>query len=201
MKRNWLIAAGLLAGAHFLIGIIVVGLLMPGYEPARQFVSELGAIGAPTAPLLNYAVLLPAGALILASGLGRVLAGEVLSGILIAGSGTGFILAGLYSCDEGCGFANMSPAAMIHNQAAFGAFIAAILAALILALGALRRHRWRAAISAAGAMGMIGGLGSMMQLGLASEWIGLAQRGFLFSFCLWIAADSALRFRAGRVKR
>ncbi|WP_421786773.1 DUF998 domain-containing protein [Hyphobacterium sp.] len=201
MKRM-LILAGLIGATLFLIGIFVVGAMAENYDPLSQFVSELGAVGAPNAWLLNGLVLAPAGSLIALGGLGRLGQGEWLSGPLVSLSGTGFLIAGIYRCDAGCGFVDMSPAAMIHNQAAFGAFLLAILAALILTVVSLaRRNGSRAAINAIAVTGMVAGLGAMMTIGLDHPLIGLSQRVFLVSFCLWLMVDSAVLLRTPRKAR
>ena len=125
--------------------------------------------------------------------------GEWLSGIGIALSGAGFTLAGIFRCDAGCRLVGMSPDAIIHNQAAFGAFLIAIVSALVLLVGCvLRKQGLRGAVSAMALLGMVGGLGSMIALGTDHALIGIAQRVFLFTYCGWLIADSMLVFRTSR---
>lgn len=194
--RRVLLWAGPVGAAAFLVGIFAVGSVAPGYNQLSQFVSELGAIGAPTAFYLNVLVLIPAGTLIAVGGLGRCWSGEAVSGALMGLSGVGFTVAGLYRCDASCSFVDMSPAAMIHNQAAFGAFLLAIFSALLLTVSSLfRRDGVRLAVNTCGLVGMITGLAAMMLMGLDHELIGAAQRVFLVSFCLWLILDSIVLLR------
>jgi len=47
MKRNHRLLFGPLAGAVLFIGIIGLGLMVPGYSQVRQTVSEIGEVGSP----------------------------------------------------------------------------------------------------------------------------------------------------------
>ena len=47
MKRSYLLLFGPLAAAVLFAGIISLALMVPGYSPVRQTVSEIGEVGSP----------------------------------------------------------------------------------------------------------------------------------------------------------
>ena len=61
-----LAACGVAAPLVFTAAVIASSLNYPGYDNLRNFVSELGAVGAPGEAIMNYAVFLPYGILIIA---------------------------------------------------------------------------------------------------------------------------------------
>ncbi len=190
---------GAAAGLMFGCAILLIGASSPGYDAFSQFISELGARGAPTRWWMNGLGIIPFGVLLALSGVGRCALREPVSGVLLVLAGAGFVLAGVFPCDRGCSFEQMSASAIVHNQAAFGAFLMSSLAAGVIAVPKLFRRQWRRGIVALlGGLSMMLSLGAMIRLGLDSAWVGLAQRGFVFSLCLWLILDSLILVRAGR---
>ena len=90
----------------FIVVILIFGLLRPGYDPIRQYMSELGEVGAPNAIEYNMpAFLLGVLTIAIAFGLHRGISerkGSKLGPILIAVGGVGWVGASFFRCDPGC---------------------------------------------------------------------------------------------------
>jgi hypothetical membrane protein len=84
-----------------------IGALTPGYEWREDFLSELGALGAPHAALMNYGVFLPVGVLwaVATILLWRSLpigAAGATGAVLLFGNTVSYVGAAFYACDPGC---------------------------------------------------------------------------------------------------
>ena len=188
-----LTTAGVVAGIYFAVAILFLGATTPDYDPMAQFVSELGATGRPGAWRLNWATLLPVSILIVLSGAGRFTSGERVSGVALVLTGGGYLLAVMNRCDLNCSFENLSREAMVHNQAAFLAFLMGLAATATVAVGSTFSGVWRRAAAAWSACALMGGgLFLLMTLGLEHPRIGGAQRLYLLAFSLWLTVDSLL---------
>ena len=138
---------GLIAPVVRLSLVVVLGLMQPDYSQARDYISELGAVGAPYAWLMNI--------------LGTVLVGILLAGfcyalwrtlrpgflvatgsLLLGIAGVAFIAVGVFPCDPGCGIEEPSVAMQRHIQAGAVAMFAQTLAPLSIgaALAFGQRH-------------------------------------------------------------
>jgi hypothetical membrane protein len=106
-----LVRIGALAGIGgsllYAVVVAVTGYLTPGYDPLTQWISELGATGAPYANLFNvlgpgiFGLL----SIVFAAGIWRALKGGPLAfaaAFLVAISGFAGILEGVFPCDPGC---------------------------------------------------------------------------------------------------
>lgn len=60
-----LIILPIISGLWLVIGVSIIGAHTTGYSHVSQFMSELGATGAPLAPWTNYSVFMPTEILIL----------------------------------------------------------------------------------------------------------------------------------------
>lgn len=101
------------------------GLLVPAmagwfsvpYAGVRQYISELGALGAPNAALINFGVFLPTGLLALVTVLWLATKAPRhlrLPVLLLLGLAVGNVGAALIPCDPGCP-AEGSPRQAVHN--------------------------------------------------------------------------------------
>lgn len=98
---------GLLGTLAVLLVTVLGGAGFPGYNHASQFISELGAAGAPHATIINWGGFLPAGLLLWAF---SVLAWRSLPrsrattlGMLgLALFALGYVAAALFPCAPGC---------------------------------------------------------------------------------------------------
>ena len=196
--------SGILGAVLFIAIIIVVGETTPNYDPMSQFVSELAAVDATYASIMNWAGIIPfgIGILLFAIGFFKRMHFDhftILGGVLLALSGLGFVVAGLYPCDAGCPFEG-SQSQFIHNWAAFSAFILALLAAIWIGVSSL----WSAkrfsplVISFAGAIGMGWAFYRMGAGGVDHPLIGFYQRCFLLSLCLWLIVIGVYAIRTSR---
>ena len=176
----------------FVVMVVVIGAMTPDYSPTAQFVSELGAVGAAYSGVMNLVGIVPFGAAIMLFALGfftRAHFGHftVLGGLLLALAGLGLVIAGMFPCDAGCPFEG-SQSQIIHNWTAFSAFILAFFGAIWIGVSALwgteRIFPLLAGVIAAIGMGVSFNL--MGAGGLDHPMIGLYQRGFLLSLCLWL---------------
>lgn len=98
-------ACGLASLAVLLVVIILGGMGYPGYDHARQFISELGATGSPVQGSVN-AGFVASSVLLIAFWLG-VIATLPRTAPLIAGAlfgamnGLGMLVAGIFACTPG----------------------------------------------------------------------------------------------------
>lgn len=191
--------AGMVGSLLFWVAIVTTGLLTPTYSHLSQYVSELGAEGAPFRILMNYLGIIPFG---LGIGLFSIYSWRQLStnlfhkasAIILMIAGFLFIVAGFYSCDVGCSFYDLSAEALVHNNSAFTAFILAFLAIITFMLGEIRNKSDKSflGISIAMALGTMGSFYLMGSTGLDSPFRGLFQRVFLASFTIWLVGVAVI---------
>lgn len=138
-KWRWLAVAGMAEPVVRLGGLFGVGAMHPGYSHSRDFISELGAVGAPYRDLVHFGSVYPAAILtvLFAFALGRSQGGGGLaraSGILLGISGLGFLVAGAFPCDPGCDFEAPSMFMVIHLAGAATMALCAALAPFVMGL-------------------------------------------------------------------
>lgn len=86
---------------------LVLGATWPGYDPVRDTQSELGALDAPLAPVMNVAGFMGLGVAILcfAGAYALTLKGGWMrwaAVVLLAIAGIGMVVVGFFPCDPGC---------------------------------------------------------------------------------------------------
>lgn len=189
--------SGLIATITFGLTIVVTGWLTPNYSHMGQYISELGAQGAPFALFMNWLGIIPFGGLIMMFAIYFYNVEDsfwikwfVGGGLFLCG--LGFLAAGYYPCDNGCSFDNMSKSQIIHNFSAMIAFMIAILVSIIYGIFQFVRmwpvHRFTGLVKGGGlfGLGMIASLYGMILVGHDSENIGLLQRSFVINFFIWL---------------
>ncbi|CAA9590074.1 MAG: hypothetical protein AVDCRST_MAG18-4870 [uncultured Thermomicrobiales bacterium] len=187
-RHKVLAACGVLAPLQFTLAWVVLGAARPDYDPRRQYVSELAAVGAPDAgPMLAAFLALGLLTLAFAVGLRHALGGgatALIGSALIAVFGLGSLASGLFRCDPGCG--GGSPANTAHTVSAHLGLGALILATLVLAVRFGRDRRWaglRAYSLLTGGVAL-----AIFARGFAAfGGVGLGQRLFLATLFLWLA--------------
>jgi hypothetical protein len=172
---------GLLAVALYVAGWAVAGQLREGYDPTRQAISELFALGSPwpsRGPVLAGLVLSGVAFLVLAPALHRALPGRGRLGpvlVVVAGVGTLGVVAA--PCTDGCPGTGTSTTDTWHAITAgvgYGALVLAPLAFAWRMRGALpAMAAWSAAI---GATALV--LFAVHVLGVLDAASGLQQRLF-----------------------
>lgn len=175
----------------FVAAIIIFGAMNPGYSHVSQFVSELGANDARVYYLMNWFGIVPFGLSIMLFSVGAYgfmpnWLGKTAF-VVLALTGFLFVTAGIFNCDEGCSFSDMSQSAIIHNLSAFSAFALAIVSQLLLGLLTFSRKPDPAHVySLTSAVLGIVLFYLIMRAGIYSDFRGLFQRFFLFNFLIWL---------------
>ncbi len=193
-----LVAAATAVGVTFYIASwALAGIWQDGYDPARQAISELFAIGAPLPGRILLVVAL------VATGIGLVAFGWALdarirgaraAGIAAAVSGIMTVGVAAFPCTAGCPGAGTSLNDTGHAITAGIGYTALVLAPLLLAATVWSRHRRLALVSLG--LGGLAAFGLVARtLGLAPEYSGLQQRIFNTLADVWyvVAAVWLLR--------
>lgn len=134
--------AALFVGLGVLVAAVIwAGSVYPGYDHARQFMSELGATGAVTGAEVSRWGFVPNGVLItifsvLAAWILRRSALAVTACLLLAGNGIGMTGAGVYPCDFECSRSDPSTAALLHDLFGGLGYLCAIVGVGLAALWA-----------------------------------------------------------------
>jgi hypothetical membrane protein len=187
-----LLWAGIAAPVALTVAVLVAGSRHAGYSHVHQFISELGATGAPHRAMMNYGGLVPSGILTVLFSIAmlRTLKSHVacaLGSLSVAVMGVARLGAGLFSCDPGCSLAAMSRAARLHVGFGMFAFCFGILAPLLVAFGSRVQGRgallWLSlgvGVSSAMLFAM------MLRMGPGTPYVGAVQRLILVLNYGWI---------------
>lgn len=169
---------------------ILGALGFPGYSHTAQFMSELGARGAPHEMLIRFAGFLPAGVSMILFVIGAFtsLPRSALTTIGLIGIALyamGYIVAVFFPCDFGCRPEQPSASQAIHNLFGLIGYVLAPLTLLALGFSARKwpggQHlSWLAYIAAALA------LFGMMTLSPKSPYVGLSQRLIECAVLMWV---------------
>jgi hypothetical membrane protein len=103
-RPNVLAACGIAAPLVFTAAVIAASANHPGYDHLKNFISELGATGAPAAGVMNFAGFLPYGLLMVAFALAvhrgvRADAGGWLGPSILALYGLAYVAVAVSPCD------------------------------------------------------------------------------------------------------
>lgn len=177
--------------AVFLLTVLG-GVNFPNYSHASQFISELGASGAPNARIINMAGFLPAGLLITAftffawRSLPRSKA-TTLGMLGLALFAVGYIAAAFFPCAPGCRPAGPSLSQAMHNILGLAGYVTAPLSLFVLGWEA-RKWPNAAYLSALGFIGSVLALLSLLSLSPDFSYVGVAQRVLETSVLGWVVA-------------
>lgn len=192
MKKRLAFITGVLGPLTVILLTVIGGANFPNYSHAAQFISELGANGAPNGRLISLAGFLPAGVLIIAfaffawRSLPRSLATTfgLLGLVLFA---LGYLVAAFFPCEGDCRSTEPTLSQAIHNLFGLVGYLAAPLSLFLLGWHA---RRWTKATHLA-VLGFIGsGLALLGLLFLSPDfrYVGVAQRILEGSVLGWIMA-------------
>lgn len=122
-----------------------LGALTDGYRPQADYISELGAVGAPFAAIVNFGVFLPTGvAFALATGfIWRRWPGPrrpSAAALMLLGVSVSYVGAAFFACDPGCP-AEGSSRQMLHNGLGVIGYLSTPPALALLAASALAHGR------------------------------------------------------------
>lgn len=189
------------ATAVWTLGLLVIGgFFYPGYDQGGQFISELGAVDAPTYPWAGWLGIIPIGIFqclfCLTAARSAPKSGLALAGfVALAGYGVGAIGGGIFPCDasSGCMPDDPSVSQMLHNAIGGGGYLIGVLGLVLVAIAALgwQGGRWLGVLGLAAAATAITAL---FAIEAWLEWRGGLQRTAEAAFLIWfIACGSWLR--------
>lgn len=181
---------GMAGPIAYVVVVAVLGCLEPGYSHVRQSMSELGAVCAPYAVVMNTAGLPLLGALLMAFALG-LSRGVVHSNslkvgvVLVALSGFSLIMTAVFPCDPGC--VDVSVTGRTHSVVATIAAFALLLGNLFLAPALWRDDRWRGYARYTFASAMVAlAVSALYGLSLIDGWDGALQRTSMGVSLVWV---------------
>ncbi len=181
-------------GAVWLVAMVLIGgASWDGYDHVAQYISELGANGAPYGWHVSWLGFLPIGILICAFSFfaWRAAPSSVIAALGFVGVflfSVGYVGSAFFPCDFGCRPDTPSFSQVMHELVGLAGYLLAPLTLLFLGIAAWvwPRAKWLAVwafISAAGALVGVGGL-----MDPASPTVGLYQRVLEASMLSWVVA-------------
>jgi len=177
----WMLAMTMIGGATF-----------PGYDHGTQFISELGATGAPFGQAISWFGFLPAGVLTCAFSFfaWRAAPRSALSTLGFIGVflfAIGYVGAAFFPCDFGCRPDEPSFSQVMHELIGLAGYLLAPFTLLLLGLAARTwpRAQWLATLGYAAA---VFALLAVLKLSPEFAFVGVAQRVLEASVLTWAAA-------------
>jgi len=178
----WLVAMVLIGGAGF-----------AGYDHVSQYISELGATGAPQGWQVSWLGFLPIGVLICAFAVFAWIAAprSVLATLGFVGVflfSIGYVGSAFFPCDYGCRPDNPSFSQAMHELVGLAGYMLAPITLLLLGLAAWRWPKavWLSILAFVAAVGALVGLSGLMDAD--SPTVGLYQRVLEASMLGWVVA-------------
>ncbi len=197
MIRNFALGCGLLSLLVLAAATIAGGMAYPGYDHLTQYISELGATGAPTSHGVSLAFMVSGGLLtafwLLCAGLFPRSVPSILGFGLSALNGVGLLLGGVFRCDFECSTADLSPAAVLHDVFGGVGYLCGIAGVFLVGVAS---RGWPQGHGLFG-LSLISGIPAALAIWLihpAFEWYGAAQRVVEIALAVWTLAV-ALRIR------
>ncbi len=188
--RNILLVLPVASFLWFTSVLIWGGITYENYNHASQFISELGATGAPHGSLINYLGFIPAEILILvfvylSFSVPPTSAKNKTGLILIAVYAISLCAAAVFPCDFGCRPETPTLSHMIHISSAIPAYLSGITAIFLISSGS---ENWCGSntLKIAGyILGLIAVL-AFFNLDEASDLVGAFQRLLEASIYIWL---------------
>lgn len=191
MIRHIAFGCGVLSLLVLAVATIAGGMAYPGYDHLRQYISELGATGAPTSAGVSLAFMISGGLLtafwLLCAGLFPRSALSILGFGLSALNGAGLVLGGVFRCDFECSTADLSPAAVLHDVFGGVGYLCGIAGVFLVGIGARSWPHGRGLFG----LSLICGVPAALAIWLihpAFEWYGAAQRVVEIALAVWTIA-------------
>jgi hypothetical protein len=184
--------SALLVAAWHVAMLLIGGATFPDYDHLSQFISEMGATGAPYSFEVSWYGFAPIGVFMGAFAIFAWLAAprSVLFTLGLAGIfafAVGYVGTAVYPCDYGCRPEN--PTATHQMHLLFG-LVSYLFAPLMLLLLGLAVRKWPKAgwLFVVGIVGAIASLAGLMTFDPDSPLVGLSQRVLEASVLTWIVA-------------
>lgn len=199
LRSRRLAIAGIVGPVVWWVLVVVNGAITPGYSHVGDFISMLGAVGAPYAPIqtMNFAVF---GSSILALSLGihdwfgdgrRPRVGTVLLGIF----GVGVVLAGVFPANPA---APDSTTAVLHDVTSTVAFVTGVTGVGLVSRRTGGDDRWpsyRYEPIVTLVVVVVTFAGFMVSVVGDSAVVGVTQRVFIGVLTLWLVMQSYRLYR------
>jgi hypothetical protein len=192
-RSNRLAVTGILAPLVLVLAIITASANHPGYHHFKNFVSELGATGAPAAGIMNFGGFLIYGLLIMAFAVAvhrgiRPDSGGWLGPTTVALYGLAYVGVALAPCDPGCEATVPSLHHRLHLLLGEVILLTAVLGPFTLYSRMAKDPRWRTVASAT--LALPGLAWVVLQLSVVGVAGAIRQRVWLLLLFVWIALIS-----------
>ena len=158
-RRRMVATTGWAATVLALLAPVLFGAHVDGYSWRRQYISELGAQGAPDGALVS-GLFVVIGLLVLAfvaAALPSVrrwrLAAVGLGGM--AGVGVSYAVSGVARCEAGCPEPGTTTAQDVHNLAGFAGYGIALLGMVLFAVALRKVSTWRPVAVGGGVLALV----------------------------------------------
>jgi hypothetical membrane protein len=181
---------GIIGPISYAVVVIALGFFQPGYNHVTQSMSELGAVDAPNAILMNTAGFALLGLLLIAFavGLHRSIGkgkGSKIGPALVAVSGAALVMTGIFPCDPGC--VDVSDVGVMHSVFAMVAAFAMMLAPLFLSPRLKKDSRWQGYLAYSLVTVVVAAVfATMMMFPTFEPWKGALQRISMGVPLLWV---------------
>lgn len=190
MVIRFALACATLGVASVILLTVLGGFTFPGYSHTSQFISELGATGAPHEALIRFGGFLPAGVFLCLFVVGafKVLPRShttTLGLVGIAIYASGYLAAAFFPCDFGCRPVNPSFSQVVHNLFGMVGYLLAPLSLFALGWSA-RRWPGGAHLSTPAFVAAVLILAGLLALDPGFPYVGVVQRVIEASVLLWV---------------
>ena len=202
--QRLLAICGIIGPIVYTIVLVTLGSLQPDYNHITQTMSELGAVDAPYAIVMNTAGLPLLGLLIIAFAiaLNRGIRDGINSKIgptLVAVSGAALVMTGIFPCDPGC--VNVSIVGTLHSIFAMVAAFAMILALLSISQRLKKDRQWQGyTIYSLITLVVALSLSAVYGLNILEPWSGALQRASMGVLLLWMEVVAIKLVRLSKPK-
>ena len=191
MIRHIAFGCGVLSLLVLAAATIAGGMAYPGYDHLTQYISELGATGAPTSQAVSLAFMVSGSLLaafwLLCAGLFPRSVLSILGFGLSALNGVGLLLGGVFRCDFECSTADLSPAAVLHDVFGGVGYLCGIAGVFLLGIASRGWPQGRGLFG----LSLICGIPAALAIWLIHpdfEWYGAAQRIVEIALAVWTMA-------------
>lgn len=191
MIRHIAFGCGVLSLLVLAAATIAGGMAYPGYNHLTQYISELGATGAPTSQAVSLAFMVSGSLLaafwLLCAGLFPRSVLSILGFGLSALNGVGLLLGGVFRCDFECSTADLSPAAVLHDVFGGVGYLCGIVGVFLLGIASRGWPQGRGLFG----LSLICGIPAALAIWLIHpdfEWYGAAQRIVEIALAVWTMA-------------
>lgn len=191
MLRKLTILCGTISLLILAVVIIAAPFGYPGYNPASQYVSEMGAVGTTTGSYVSMAFmvsgLLVAAFWLLCAAVFPRSPLAVIGFILCALNGAGLFFGGVFPCDFECAVEGASPSGLLHEMLGGLGYLLGVAGVFVLAIASRSWPGGHKLFPLGLACGIVAAL-MIPIIGPEFPWHGAAQRMLEAAFATWTIA-------------